>query len=967
MTLDVCDLPAPGRVSLPLAARWKAIGGRRGRAAILLSFLVAPGVGAAQDNGMIRGTVTDATGAVVAGAHAAVRSEALIGGSRSMATNASGVFRFPALPAGDYAVEVTLAGFDAVRFEGIRVGVNSSTNLDVRLRLATLAESVQVVAEAPLLDAGASSAITTFNTELVEELPTDRNFYDYIHVAPGMTQMNSGGSGNATIAFGSNVQSNSWNVDGIEASAPETGSSWWSPNVDAIEEVEIIGIGAPAEFGNATGAVFNVVTRKGGDRFSGAANWFHQRDGLTWPAAYASSATGAPAAAGDPGAFAFRRDRYADLTALLGGPLARGRAWFMATGQRSRESSWEAGNDPAEATPDRRENDKLSLKLTARFADRHEVFANGYVERRTSVRGSSPNVSPAAASKNWGDNVAATAGLTSAFSGNTLFEARYAGWWASLVHDSQTASSEIPFIDYDASPTTTYSGGITYPWDYWTWSHQFRAKLTHYAEEFLGAQHEFRFGVQFAAGVAEVAVAAARNGAYLYRSGGVLYQVVQEPYRYGGTSRDHGFFVDDTVTVNDRLTLNLGVRLDLNRGGIPEYERLGRPAGGEASRFVSINAVPVPGTAPGFPDLVRWNLVSPRLGFSFRPDEAGRSAVKGFFGVHYDQNVIGNWNAPAPGVTPLEIRVVNPDGAPGALRYRVTAAELHQPDNLLAPRSFHFTAAYEREVAGAFSAGIQYVHKYADRLVGWSILGGRYETVPWNDPWSGAPLSLLNELEPPTLVKGNTPGDFPGAPDKYEQTYRGLVFSFAARNPGRLNVQGSYTWSRSTGLISRPWSQSQNSPFYGSQVGQDPNAWQHGPQRLQGDRPHMVRLQSVAFLPRDFLVAVNANFESGKPFSRQVRGPADLLSQRPDPIIVEPAGSRAGLRQPFLWVLDLRFGKHFEFGGVGLELDAWLYNALNSTASIWMTSLQLEEPGETFIPSSWVEPRRVMLLAGVSF
>ena len=181
-------------------------------------------------------------------------------------------------------------------------------------------------------------------------------------------------------------------------------------------------------------------------------------------------------------------------------------------------------------------------------------------------------------------------------------------------------------------------------------------------------------------------------------------------------------------------------------------------------------------------------------------------------GVHYDQNVIGNWNAPAPGVTPLEIRVVNPDGAPGALHDRVTAAELNQPENLLAPRSFHFTAAYEREISGAVSVGVQYVHKYADRLVGWSILGRRYETVPWTDPWSGTPLSPLNEIEPPKLVKGNTPGDFPGAPEKYERTHDGLVFSFTARDAGRLNVQGSYTWSRSAGLISRPWSQSQNSP-----------------------------------------------------------------------------------------------------------------------------------------------------------
>ena len=933
---------------------------------VALVFVVAASGAAAQDNGMIRGRVTDATGAVVSGAEALIRSESLIGGTRSMATNASGVFRFPALPVGEYAVEVTFAGFDAVRFEGIRVGLNSSTTLDVRLRLATVAETIQVVAQASLLNVRSPSAMTTFNTELIEELPTDRNFYDYIHVSPGMTQMNSGGGGNATIAFGSNVQSNSWNVDGIEASAPETGSSWWSPNVDAIEEVEIIGIGAPAEFGNATGAVFNVVTRKGGDRFSGAANVFHQSTGLTWPAVYASSETGEPAAAGDPGAFAFRRDHYSDLTALFGGPITRERAWFMATAQRHREGSWEAGNDPGAATPDRRQNDRFSLKLNARFAGRHEVFANGHVERRTSVRGSSPNVAPAAASKNWGTNYAAAAGLTSALSRNTLFEVRYAAWRAGLVHDSQTGSTEIPFVNYDATPTTAYSGGITYPWDYWTWSHQFRAKLTHYAEEFLGAQHEFRFGVQFAAGLAEVAVAAGRNGTYLYQSGGVLYQVVQEPYRYGGTSRDHGFFVDDTVTVNDRLTLNLGFRLDVNRGGIPAYELLGRPPAGEASRFVSVNAVTVPGSAPGFPDIVRWSLLSPRLGFSFRP-EAGRSAIKGFFGVHYDQNVIGNWNAPAPGVTPLEIRVVNPDGSPGALRYRVTAAELNQPENLLAPHSFHFTAAYEREIGSALSVGVQYVHKYADRLVGWSILGGSYETVPWTDPWSGTSLSLLNEIEPPTLVKGNTPGDFPGAPEKYEHTYDGLVVSFTARDAGRLNLQGSYTWSRSAGLISRPWSQSQNSPFYGSQVGQDPNSWQRARQRLQGDRPHMFRLQSVAFLPRDFMVAANANFESGKPFSRQVRGPSQLLNQRPDPIIVEPAGSRAGLRQPFLWLLDLRLGKHIDVRGAALELEVWLYNALNSAASIWMTSLQLKDPGDTFIPSSWVEPRRVMLLAGISF
>ena len=215
-------------------------------------------------------------------------------------------------------------------------------------------------------------------------------------------------------------------------------------------------------------------------------------------------------------------------------------------------------------------------------------------------------------------------------------------------------------------------------------------------------------------------------------------------------------------------------------------------------------------------------------------------------------------------------------------------------------------------------------------------------------------------------MKGNSPGDFPGAAERYEQTYNGLLFTFAARNAGLWNLRGSYTYSKSEGLIPRPWYESQNDPFYGSRQGQDPNSYLNAYQRLQGDRPHMFRLQSVLFLPQDFLLAVNANFESGKPFSRQIRA-TGVTSQPAQNFIAEPAGSRAGLRHPTIWMLDVRFGKRFALGDVQLKLDAYLYNALNSTASTWNSSLRLEDPGEDFIPSRWVEPRRLMLLAGFVF
>ncbi len=78
------------------------------------------------------------------------------------------------------------------------------------------------------------------------------------------------------IAGGSNVQSNNWFIDGIETTAPETGTAWIYTNVDDIQEVQVMHIGAPAEYGNMLGAAFNVVTKSGSNEFKGGVNayWF---------------------------------------------------------------------------------------------------------------------------------------------------------------------------------------------------------------------------------------------------------------------------------------------------------------------------------------------------------------------------------------------------------------------------------------------------------------------------------------------------------------------------------------------------------------------------------------------------------------------------------------------------------------------------------------------------------------------
>jgi hypothetical protein len=939
------------------------------RAAVVLTVLLAAAsIVSAQTTGDIRGTVTDDTGAVLPGASVTIYSDAIIGGSRTDVTNSVGVYRFPSLPVGTYIVEISMDNFETLRYENVQVQLNVTSTIDAILKIATVAETVTVVGESPVVDVTSSSVRTSFKNELVEDLPTNRNFYDYIQLAPGMSGVYSGtGGGDRTVAFGSNQQSNSWNIDGIETSAPETGSSWMDVNPDDIAEVEILGVGAPAEFGNATGAVFNVVTKKGGDDFAGSGAYYFQHDSLTGQNV---SADELEALGYDP--FPYERDSFYDLTGRLGGPIARNKAWFFVSGQIAQDKDWQPGVDNTVAGSDTWKVERWDTKINMRLTDRNELGFMFHVDDWDSIAGGDAFTTDSAAYVERGRTYGYGGNLTSTLSPNTLLEVKYTGWWADDVHDSPTGSFEEPFADYTppGGGPPTYSGGVIYPWDYITWSQQFRAKATHYAEDFLSAQHEFKFGVQIARGDAATNVSAGPNGTYTYSYYGYYYQVRQDPYQYGGISWDRGIFLDDTVTVSDKLTLNLGVRFDFNTGGIPDYKRL---APGTPSIATAINAMETDETIPGAPDLINWNLVSPRLGFAFQPTEDGRTVIKGFFGVFYDQNVIGNWDAPAPGLPPYQIFEYDPaTDTVGDLIFATTSEDVAFHPDLRPPRTLQYTAGFDQQFGPDISFGAQYVYKETKDLVGWEILDGVYETVPFTDPFTGTQYQLLNQLEAPILRKGNDPGNFPGAENlDYEQTYHGATFSLAKRFSSSWSLQGSYTWSKSEGLIPRPWFQAQNNPFYGSSTGRDPNAYLNAYGRLQADRPHMLRLQGVFQLPGDFMLSTSVNVESGKPFNRQTR--VFGFNQSTPYVILAPSGSDdvsfgGELRRPTQKNIDILIGKRINLGGNAvLKIDATIYNLLNDDADLFFADLRLQEPGDQFIPNDWMLPRRLMLKLGFEF
>jgi outer membrane receptor protein involved in Fe transport len=911
---------------------------------LLLAVLAAVAPVAAQTTGTVRGTVQGAGGQPIAGATVTLAGDAILGGSRATTTGPTGAYIFTSVPVGVYSVTVEAEGVQAQTIDGVRVSLNATVALDVDMT-AAFSEEVVVSGAAPVLDTTSSAVGVNYNSDFIENLPTRRNFYDLIAVSPGVSQSSEGSD--RQIAFGSNMQSNAWHVDGLDTSAPETGSAWWAINPDTIEEVQVLGVGAPAEFGNMLGAAFNVVTKSGSNELKGGLNVYYQNDSLT-DSALDIEDTEFPE---------FEREKYHDITGTLGGPIVRDKWWFFLAGETLRDGYTGPRADPA-FTPINFA-DRYDVKITGAIGDKNLIDVKGHYEDWGYPDPASPFVTPDALSGEKGENPAWGITYQRVLSAKNTLDLKYAGWWADDVHDSQTGSTATPFVDYSppGGGPPLYSGSPTFPWEYETWRNQFDAKLTHFAEDFIKGDHDFRFGVQFNTGSAETSVAPGPDGYYIYRyeyypGYPYFYRYEHQPYIYGGEQDGISAFADDTWRINGKLTLNLGVRYDKSDASIPDYDELG------------FDGLPTGAKIPGIDPLLDWETVSPRIGFAYTPRADGRMVVRGSFGVYYDGNVSGNWDYPPPNLKPGRTYLVDPETFEiiDLVAEFATSPTGVDPD-LDPPRTLQYAIGFERQFGQNFTLGVEAIYKDTSDLVGWEILGdGVYEPFEFVDPFTGNTFTLLNQIEQATVRKGNRPGfTAEGFLDEYYQDYRGATLTLKRRYADGWSLMASYTWSESEGLIPRMLSQSQFNPFYGSREGADPNNYINADQLLQADREHMLRLQTNFDLPWKLYFGASANFQSGAPYSRQIRVPLD---QGLTTVIMEPASDDR--RKPFQSLLDLSIGRRFPVGGNTFKLDLQVLNALNEDANEFFETLVLQE-GDTLLPSDWIFPRRLVVRVGWEF
>src|SRR5215472_3706551 len=222
--------------------------------------------------GAINGKITDTTGAVMPGVTITINSPSMQG-TRTDVTGADGVYRFSAIPPGDYTVRYELAGFETVIREGLRVGLGFTATVNIELRVARLSESVTVSGQSPVVDITTTKTSTNFDSQQLASLPNARDFWSILAAAPAiqMQRIDVGGSAAGTQTGYSTYDTKSDQhrpmVEGI-VNTEGTNAAGFYYDYGAVEEVSVT-TGANTPEMPWAGVMTQFIAKSGGNQYHG--------------------------------------------------------------------------------------------------------------------------------------------------------------------------------------------------------------------------------------------------------------------------------------------------------------------------------------------------------------------------------------------------------------------------------------------------------------------------------------------------------------------------------------------------------------------------------------------------------------------------------------------------------------------------------------------------------------------------
>ncbi len=883
-----------------------------------------------RETGAIVGTILDEEGTPLPGVTVTLSSTKIMG-ERTAITSIEGNFRFPALPPGLYTVRAELDGFTSAVHESIRLTTTVRLTVDLTLRQTAMQEEVTVIAESPTVDVKTSeTASVTLSSDLLRNIPTNQFVADIVNLAPGVTSNSAYGASESTGI--------SYQVDGVDVSDPSGGSAWVFLDYNILEEVKVMGVGLPAEYGAFTGVIFNTITKSGGNQFSGSAQVIFQdtKKGF-WTAenngAYLEDFPDLESPV----------QGLLDLSANLGGPIVRDRLWFFFGAQYLREKDRPAGFQAPHSRDYKQPRffGKITSQLSSNFHLTAFVENDTYngINRRASATHPTPETCVDQTSPDWVGNF----DLTWIINPKTFFDIKGSFFVGSYYLDPQGEGTAV----FSAEDYQWYNNS-----NWWYKAdrdrYQANAALSHYAEDFIQGNHDFKFGAEFETGSARDRfgytgnVPGIGNAAYIYDWFGYLYA-----YQYEGYDVDQGYsrtevFAQDSWSISSRLTLNIGVRWSLMQGSIKD---------------VSGN-------------VYNTNRFSPRIGLAWDIFGDHTTVLKAHYGQFTENMYAGlHWEL-APAENWSDYVGYYKDGDEWVESWRDVHEQVQSLDNLKHPYMEQFTVAIERELFRDASFGITYINRSWKNFLGKYDTVGQYEIETISDEYNSGTWDVYNSLNPGENENwfGNYKKGDPWIPDDPTRTYNGLQFTFNKRMSNRWQLLASYVYSQTKGTIDNG---------FGDDIGwtntTDPNAWINRDGRTTVDPTHMVKLQGSYILPLDIWFNAYFSYITGETWTKRI---LTRLDQGRVTFFAEQRGSR---RYDARVNLDLRVEKTFTISQkyrIGAFMD--IFNVFNSdTITRWGTRWGYDWEPHQYVPDApgpdghnvlgLVNPRAIRLGTRFSF
>src|SRR6266700_3078102 len=244
----------------------------------------------AQVSASIQGTITDASGAVIAGAKVVVRNSAL-GIERNVASNSEGYYEVPALPPGSYSVEVRMQGFQHALSKDVILEVSQNAVQNFSLQIASSDTIITVESTQAAIESTTMTVGQVINNNAVQEIPLNgRHFVDLASLVPGtvvppvqnafLTSPLRGQGAFAIVTAGNREDTTNFQINGINLNDMANGQITFQPSINTVSEFKIDNSTYSAEYGRSSGSIVNIATRSGTNEFHGEAFEFLRNEKL---------------------------------------------------------------------------------------------------------------------------------------------------------------------------------------------------------------------------------------------------------------------------------------------------------------------------------------------------------------------------------------------------------------------------------------------------------------------------------------------------------------------------------------------------------------------------------------------------------------------------------------------------------------------------------------------------------------